>query len=335
MPEIGNNPSFKPLHQIFGVAKKLSQATLDKVNGQKNQVNVAIQSKESRTRSDTTHADKPQMMMRQYIPDFSQRVLGRYYSPVVNVAGFLSPIGGDQAADYLFKQVNQIAEKLSSTENVMAEAGVKSLDTLKDDIFRAGRVSQALIEQNKWIASIQGGVCAPLGMVGMGLDIPVSLILVLKTVYQTGRAYGFELNINDQEIIQFIFQQIPLEKILEKQSLLLLIRAISSALETQDIQKLQTFVGSQEDLAWVSNLFKEQSIQWDWLAKVPKISMLSKSSPFVMAGVGAVYSWKLIEQVGQHSQHVFSIARDYILTHPTESCSILEAYQRSVKSIKN
>lgn len=335
MPKTGNNPSLKPVHHIFGVAKKLSSEAFQKLNDHTMKTDPMKMQTNNTTKLNNQTLDKSQLVMRQYVPDMSQKIFGRHYGSVSKIASFLSPIGGDQIADYLYSKINQTAEKMSATDLILSQAGVKSLQDLEHDILRAGRLSQALIEQNKWLVSIQAGICAPLGIVGLAIDVPLSLIFVLKTVYQTGRAYGFELTDKDQDVIQFIFQNIPIEKIVEKQSLLLLIRSISGALETHDIQKLQSFMGSQSDFEWFSNLLKDQSIQPEWLEKIPKISLANKLTPVILSGLGAVYSWKLIDEAGQQSQHIFSIARDYLLNHPNEPLSILDAYQASVKSIGN
>ncbi len=56
---------------------------------------------------------------------------------------------------------------------------------------------------------IQGALSGAVGGVGAIIDVPTSLALALRSIYHTGRAYGFELNIKDQAIVD-LFKEIDL-----------------------------------------------------------------------------------------------------------------------------
>ncbi len=53
---------------------------------------------------------------------------------------------------------------------------------------------------------------------------------------------------SDQDIVQFIFKQIDLGLIAEKQTLLMAIKAISSTLQTHDVSQLQQLLGSSNEI---------------------------------------------------------------------------------------
>lgn len=316
----GDNHSAGIIKEDRGVAKKLNDFDLHTLNSS----DLSKKSIEGEAKIKTPDIESPQAVLRAYIPNISQQMLGKHYGKLSQLAGFLSPTLSDDLSNYFFKKLNDFSDQISSTQRVLNEAGVKTLEQLSQDTSRSARISQALIEQNKWLATAQGGLSAILGAVGAGVDIPISVLLALKTVYQTGRAYGFELNEKEQDIVQYIFKQLPLEHIAEKQSILLAVRSISTIIKTQDVQQLQHLVGSTNDTEWLQKIVSKIAPQHS--TYMPNIANLARLTPIVSAGVGATYSWKLIEDVGKTAQHIFSVARDYLIHHPDENISILDAY---------
>src|SRR5690606_4280662 len=227
----------------------------------------------------------------------------------------------------------QFTSNLSSVDAVLDQAGAKDLQELTQDVDRSKRISQALAEQNKWIASMQGAVTGATGVVGSAVDVPLSLIMSLRMIYQVGRAYGFELNKEtEQDIVQFVFKQIDLGQIAEKQSVLMALKAISGMLRTHDVSQFQQMLGSSNDAAalkkWLSN--ENGEMKWDWLNHIPKISIISKLTPVAGAGIGAAYSWKLVEDVNQKAQQIFSHARSYLQQHQGVEISPIAAYEKSL-----
>ena len=171
------------------------------------------------------------------------------------------------------------------------------------------------------------------GTLGSSVDIPLSLILSLRTIYQVGRAYGFELNKDtEQDIVQFIFKQIDLGLIAEKQTLLMALKALSQMLQTHDLGQLQHLLGSSNDIEtlkkWLHN--EQGDYKWAWMNKIPNYAFLSKLTPVAGATLSAVYSWKLIEDVNQKAQVVFAQARQYIQQHKDVELSVVTAYERSL-----
>ena len=277
--------------------------------------------------------DNPQQMLREYLPNVSRQLLGRQYGKVTRVANFVSPQFSDKLSDYFFEQLNQFTSNLSSVDAVLDQAGAKDLQELTQDVDRSKRISQALAEQNKWIASMQGAVTGATGVVGSAVDVPLSLIMSLRMIYQVGRAYGFELNKEtEQDIVQFVFKQIDLGQIAEKQSVLMALKAISGMLRTHDVSQFQQMLGSSNDAAalkkWLSN--ENGEMKWDWLNHIPKISIISKLTPVAGAGIGAAYSWKLVEDVNQKAQQIFSHARSYLQQHQGVEISPIAAYEKSL-----
>lgn len=331
MPKVENDHSRSKVNQVLGVAKKLSHLGLQKLN-QPSRVQLdKDQSSVVQTQNivDNAQNSNPQSILRAYVPNVSQQLLGRHYGKISQVASFVSPIQMNQVADYFFDRLNQFSEKMAGSQAILDQAGVKSLEQLSQNVERSDRISQALIEQNKWIATAQGGISGALGVIGSGIDIPCSVFFALRTVYQTGRAYGFELGEDQKDIVEFVFKELPLEDIAEKQSLILAIRSFSTVLETHDIEKLQSLVGSTNDIDWLKNLFGHKNEQQS--SNPSYFAFLAHFTPLVTMGVSANYSWKLIEHAGSTAQAIFSTARSYLLKHPEEKISVLEAYQYAQK----
>lgn len=341
MKDSNNKRSRGFLTNAFGVAKKLSEVGLDviqqvtandvsKQNLALDRTRVIEGSARSKGVFEANVYENPQQLLRTHVPHVSRQLLGRHYGTIDRVANFVSPQFSDKVSDYFFDQLNTFTNNISSVDAVLDQAGIRDLEELTKDVSRSQRISKALAEQNKWIASVQGALTGATGVMGSTIDIPVSIVMSLRTIYQVGRSYGFELNKEtEQDIVQFVFKQINLGLIAEKQAILMGLKAISNTLETHDVYQLQQLLGSSNDIEalkrWLTN--EEGDAKWQWLNHLPKFSVLTKLRPVASASVGALYSWKLIDEVNEKAQMVFSQARTYLIEHKDVHLSPLDAYQ--------
>ncbi|OEY92023.1 EcsC family protein [Acinetobacter proteolyticus] len=336
MTKSKNKQSSGLFAQAFGVAKKLS-SELQKLqvapttSGAELANSPQIVEGKARFKSpfEIEKYENPQQMLRQQFPKLSHQLLGRHYNRVNSVASFVSPDLGERVSDYLFQWLNEFSSNSSLTEKILEEAGVKDIIELTQDTGRSQRLSQALIEQNKLLAAVQGAITGATGVWGAAIDIPASIVLALRTIYQTGRSHGFDLTEDaDQEIVAFIFKEIDLSLVAEKQTLLVALKALQSMLETHDLQQFQQLLGSNNDIELVKKWLVDESGQfkWSWLNRIPQASVIGKLTPVAGAALGGFYSWRLLEDVGHKSQSVFGAARFYINEHSQEKLSPLEAY---------
>lgn len=348
MTKTNNKSTGGLLSNAFGVAKKLSSTGVSIINHvapesvskvihpQKNGQTFDGSSRQSNL-FEVKKYDNPQQLLREHVPNVSRQLLGRHFSTVNNVANFVAPQFSDKISDYLFDQLNHFSSEISSVDAVLDQAGLRDLEELTQDVDRSKRISQALSEQNKWIASIQGALTGATGVIGSTIDIPASLIMTLRVIYQVGRSYGFDLSKeSDQDIVQFIFRQVDLSLIAEKQTLLMAIKALSSTLQNSDIKQLQHLLGSDTDAEALKKYVMDEQGQfkWAWLNQLPKVSVLhqlSRLSPLASAGISAVYSRRLIDEVNQKAQQVFFNARQYMIQHQDITLSPLHAYERSLE----
>ncbi|MGN8009124.1 EcsC family protein [Acinetobacter sp. 22301] len=348
MTKFNNNQSDNLFSQVFGVAKKLSSTGLSILQqNQSGDVSKVIEpiptgktvEGRSRTKSpfEVEQYESPQQMLREHLPKVTRQVFGRHFKKVNGVATFLSPDWDEKISGHLFNWLNDFSSKSTLTEKILEEAGAKDLFELTKDTGRSQRLSQALIEQNKLIATVQGAITGVSGVVGAAVDIPVSLVLVLRTIYQTGRSHGFDLlEVADQDVVEFIFKEVDISLIAEKQTLLLALKTLRNMLETQDIHQFQQVLGSTTDIDTLKNWLtdEEGEFKWEWLNRIPKLSAFGKFTPVAGAVLSAVYSWKLQEDVGHKAQAIFGAARHYLNEHPSEHLSPLQAYYAAVTLIQ-
>ncbi|OAL82424.1 EcsC family protein [Acinetobacter sp. SFD] len=351
MVNANNKQSNGLISNAFGVAKKFSSTGLDLLNHvAPDSVTKALKpsgsdqvidgSAKVKSVFSSKKYDNPQQMLREHLPNVSRQLLGNRFNTVNNVAHFVAPDLTEKVSNYFYERLNQFSNQTSSVDAILDEAGVKDLEELTQDVDRSKRISQALGEQNKWIATVQGAVSGASGVIGTAIDIPASLLMALRTIYQVGRSYGFDLSKEeDQEIVQHIFKQIDLGLIAEKQTLLLGLKALSNTLKSHDISQLQAMLGSGNDISvikqWLSR--HEGEAKWQWMNHLPKSSILeqlTRLTPLASAGIGAVYSHRFVEDVNQKAQEAFSHARQYLIQHQDSQLSPYAAYKKAVNLLQ-
>lgn len=342
MANSNNKQSVGVISKAFGVAKKLSAAgfelaqhvapgSIAKLTQQADPDKIIDIKLNEKPMSEHKKYDKPQQLFREHVPQVTQQLLGRHYSKINNIASFISPDLNNRIADYFFDRLNTVVSDLSSVEHVLNEAGAKSLDELKGSVERSDRIGSALENQNKMLAAFQGAITGATGVIGTAIDIPFSLALTLRSIYQEGRAHGFELETTAQQnIVEYVFKQVDFGSIAEKQTLLVALRAVSNLLKTQDTYQLQQMLGSSNDFTvlkhWLSDT--DGGYKWSWLNRIPQLSVISKLTPVAGAGIGAAYSWKLVEEAHQKARSVFSSAQHYLIQHPDAQVDVLQAYEK-------
>lgn len=319
----------------FDVLNHVAPGTVSKLTQSPQQDSVIQGSAKEKNNLERKKYGNPQQMMREHLPTVTGKLLGKHYKKINHVASFISPDLNDKLSDFIFDKLNDFVSELTSVEALLKEVGAKDLSELAKDPERSLRISTALANQNKLIAVIQGALSGAVGGVGAIIDVPTSLALALRSIYHTGRAYGFELNLKDQAIVEYIFKEIDLATVAEKQALLAAIRTFVGVLETHNVSQLQQLLGSGNDIdvlkRWVAN--DDGSFKLSWMNNLPHFTLLSRLIPLATMGVSAVYSWKLVDDATDKAEIIFSGARQYLLAHPDENIDALEAYEKSTQSI--
>ena len=338
------------LYKVFGVAKKLSARglqMLDQKNADEKTVAKTSLQSIAFSANKAPHFEKaqkpnsyhdPREMLRDHLPQVSRQVLGRHFQTVNRVTHFISPELNDKVSDYFFDHLNQFSNDTSSVDAILDESGISNLEELTQDVDRSKRISTALAEQNKWLASLQGALSGATGVLGSAIDIPVSLTIALRVIYQVGRSYGFDLEKEqDQEVVQYIFKQINLGLIAEKQTLLMALKALMTTVQQHDVSQLQHLLGSDNDLQLLKRFLSGQDgqVKWSWVNQLGSsgfLRQLTRLHPIAGAGIGAVYSWRLVDDVQHKAQEVFSLAREYLIEHKEQIDQLtpFAAYEKAI-----
>ena len=285
---------------------------------------------QQRDQFDLDYEDIHQLFRHQF-PTITKQVLGNRYNAVNKYSKFVLPNGLDSAADEVLELLAKASMALASTERVLAETGAKSIQELQQNVDRSARASSALKEVNKIFAALQGGVSGVAGMVGAVADLPLSVLLALKTIYETGHAYGFELdNEEDQQAVYQVLVKSDLGLIAEKQMLLLGIRNFKDVLSTGNYSQLQSFLNSNYSFEGFKDAMTDADGQYKWgmLNALGKVKWLRFTTPILGGLVGAFYGSKMIEEVAEKADEVFSHARRYLIENPDQHIAVLEAYKQ-------
>lgn len=293
-------------HDRDTVSRMTQDVHEDKVIDMKK--NTAVYSSSQRAEKHTPHS-----LFRQQLPGLTRQLLGKRFNSISKFANFVAPQGSfDMASDQILELLADFASNLAESRKVLDEAGVATLAELQHDVARSGRLSRALGEQNRILGVVQGALSGAFGVVGAAVDLPASMIIALRTIYLTGRAYGFELDHPEDRTIVFeALSRVDLSLIAEKQAILLGLRSFGSLLDSGDLQHLQTLLGSTNNIEPLKNLLSDDNGQLKW-----KLSsgVIRKIAP-VMGGIaGAIYNARLIQDVASHAQEVFATARQDVLS---------------------
>ncbi|KAA8734317.1 hypothetical protein F4V57_04935 [Acinetobacter qingfengensis] len=313
--------------QLKTIAKKNAASSSSKVQ------NHQVIEGEAKIRDplDTDYADVQQMFRHQF-PSITRQVLGRHYTTVNQLARFVVPNGLDQAADEVFKLLSDFSRQIATTDHVLHQTGQKNIEELQQNLERSQRASRAFKENNKILAVTQGAICGATGVVGAAIDLPVSVIISLKTIYEIGHVYGFELdNDEDQRAVYHALSKADIGLVAEKQTILLGLRTLQSIFKSGDYQQLQNFLGTGYSIAQFQDYFKDQQGQYKWskLQWLHKISVLKFVTPVIGGAVAAYYNVKMIDAVAKQADEMFASARQYLQIHHDQQISVFDAYQQN------
>ena len=252
--------------------------------------------------------NRANQLFRQQLPGITKQILGKRFNTVNKLANLVMPAGSfDKASDQVLELLADFASTVSGIDHIVDEAGVKTLADLQGDTARSGRLARALNEKNRYIGMAQGAISGATGVAGAAADIPLSMILALRAVYLTGRAYGFELNQpEDRAMIFEALSNADLSLITEKQAILIGLNSVSGMLGSGNIQGLQTMLGSSNDFEPLFKLLSDSNGQLKWRISA---ALLDKVTPVIGGAVGAMYTSRLLKEVTESAKQVFEHAR--------------------------
>lgn len=309
--------------------QKMTKSSVEKYQPRASKGQVVEGQARQREFFDTDYQDIQQLFRHQF-PTLTKQLLGKRYNSINKMSHFILPNGMDQAADEVLELLSEFAGQWANTERVLTATGVDSIQALQGDVARSARAAGALKEVTKMIAAAQGGISGVLGLVGSAIDLPMSVIFPLKTIYEIGHVYGFELdNEEDIQAVHHVLTQADLGLIAEKQTLFLALRSLKQVLDSGDYQQMQSFLSSHYSIEqFYQNLVDtDGEYKWPALNVLTKFKLLKYATPILGGAVGIVYNLRLIEEVAEQANDIFATARSYMLAHPAhQEITIMQAY---------
>lgn len=242
---------------------------------------------------------------RQQLPRLGKQVFGSRFGTAHSIAQRVLPAPVlQQAADHLFLRVASIAEHLGTSDEVLNEAGVLSYADLADlPLAQADQVADVMINRNRVLAAVQGGLSGTLGLWGAVIDLPLVLILSLRTIYQTAAAYGVDLNSPaGRDRVFDVLASVSLEAMAEKQAVLLAIASVRQLVEANDLHGLQRMVGSGNK----PDLFQKLANDLSSTVNVQlSPALLAKIAPLAQGAASGLYNARILNSVAHAAQQAF------------------------------
>lgn len=271
----------------------------------------------------------PLYAFRQQVPTISRQLLGSRYATFNRFTTRFVPesvLYG--ATDQVFSRLAQLAAFLSDKDDVAEQAGLKDFSALgqKLGVQKAGsdgaisegqasnaanplsnQISRAVTEQNRMMAIAEGMVTGATGLVGAVSDLPLILVLSLRTIYQIGHAYGFALDDDaGRALVMQALSEADLSPLAEKQAVLVGLATVRDFLEQGDLAQLQQMAGSHNNTDALRKIANELSSRIS-LRLSP--SILGKVMPVLAGAAGGMYNARVIKAVAASAQKVFAEAR--------------------------
>lgn len=253
---------------------------------------------------DVDHAD-PFAAFRQQLPNLSKKVLGGRFQTLTKVVNHVVPsVAFDQLADRVFEQMSVFATQISQVQEVLSAAQLTSIDELaRQPAAQADDLVDYLTNRNRVIAAAQGALTGATGLVGAIVDVPLVLLLILRTIYQTAQAYGVDLDGEDgRQHVLSILARLDLSLLVEKQSILLSLGTVQQFVAQGNLSELQSLVGSANSTDFFKKLAADLS---DSLNLPISATFLSRLVPLASGATNALYNARVVSMVAQAAQAEF------------------------------
>lgn len=251
------------------------------------------------------HDQDPMQRLREQLPDLSRQLLVGRFASVSRLAGQLMPHELlDRVSDQILEQAVQFAELLSGNDALYDEIGVLSLSDLRQlDLARADELADLVASRNRLLGAAEGAATGLAGLVGAIADLPLSMIIVLRTIYQTAECYGYDLaDVDGRQKIYQVLADTDWSVLVEKQTVLLSLVSVQQLLKQGGIAGLQKVVGSAGDLEVFEKLVQEVAASLN--VRLPE-NLTGRALPLAGSAVGAFYNTRLINSVAALAQATF------------------------------
>lgn len=257
----------------------------------------------------------PMQSLRAHLPNVSRQLLVGRFASVSRLASQLMPQEFlERLTDQVLEQTVQFAELLSGNDALYDEFGLLSLHDLRQlDLERADELANVVATRNRLLGATEGAVTGLAGFMGAIADLPLSVVIVLRTIYQTAECYGYDLaDVDGRQKIYQVLANTDWSVLVEKQTILLSLVSVQQLLKQRGIAGLQQMVGSAGDLEVFEKLVQEFAVSLN--IRLPE-NLTGRAAPLAGSVVGAFYNTRLINSVAALAQATFRQQRlAYLLT---------------------
>jgi len=164
-------------------------------------------------------------------------------APVAHLVDKVIPPSAVQAA---LEAACSVGERLTTPAALLSQTGLTSIADLRDNSLElCDSLADKVHDRAIAIAAVEGGVTGASGLAGLALDVPGLMTLSLRTIYQTGLCYGFELKGEEgRRLALHIFSLAGANSLKEKEAALLSLAAMRQMLLQQSWTQIQHAAGA-------------------------------------------------------------------------------------------
>ncbi|MCU1002258.1 MULTISPECIES: EcsC family protein [Stenotrophomonas] len=235
-------------------------------------------------------------------PSVISQTAGKALAPVSWLIGKVVP---EAAMRGILDLSSSAAEWLTDTGDLTRDAGVSSLNELKT--LGLQRSDELADEVHNWaigMAGAEGAATGAAGIFGIAADIPMVLVLALRTIHKIGACYGFEAKSKeDKDFMLAILSASSANEMAEKTAALTTLRMVQVSIAKTTWKKLA-------EKAATDRFSKEAGvIAVKTLAKQLGINMTKRKALQAIPAIGAVVggsvnAWYL-KEIGWSARHAF------------------------------
>ena len=265
--------------------------------------------REGRLKGELPIEQDAKTVFRQYLPSLTEQLvgsrlnaLGRYIAPIIPVQVI------ETFSEYVFERTAELANSISSPARIAKRAGVDSIFELRTgDVARCEELVIGVMEESRILALTEGGLTGATGVLGAVVDLPLALILSLRTIYQVAHCYGFDLEGEEGRALAFeALSHSDLEILADKQGLLIALAGMRTILQSGDLSGVERIIGKSKEVTIASGMITDFSRNLN-LRKPAQ--WLSRTVPLMTGAAGATYNARLVASVGASAQKTFRLAR--------------------------
>ena len=248
-------------------------------------------------------------VFKKQLPTLTKQLFGNRLNTIGEYVAPLIPLQViETMSEHFFEQAAIFANSMSTTQRIAKRAGVDDIFELRTgDVARCEELVLSVLEENRMLAMAEGGLMGASGILGAVVDLPLALILSLRTVYQVAHCYGFDLQGEEGRALAFeALKHSDLEILADKQGVLLAFAGMRTILESGDLRGVERMIGGGAEVAALGGAISEFAQKLN--LRKPAL-WLSRTMPVMTGAAGATYNARLVTSVVTNAQNTFRLAR--------------------------